>query len=371
MASYNVAQGEAVLQAKLNKAIEAGRSSAVGVIQRIQNEMPVDRVVKTDGLVFSQENGNLVVEASEMTKVGNGVEGRRSTRLGSVHRNALSQLATRADLPMAYATTLLDRGDWGRDLLAENLNTIFGKTAPQRVLSRAVNGQVRGVLSDSYRRLDARPIIEAFASSCQKVGAIPVEGVGGDLRLSIRALLPMVFKSASEVFAFGISIGTSDFGAGALSVEGFLMRLACLNGMTMQEELRKIHIGGRIDQDMQLSQKTYNLDAKAMASAVTDIVQKVLAPERVNGTLDLIGKAATEKIDPATSFRALAKKGLLKRELEAAEDVYRSGGVEQLPPGDTTYRMANALSWIAKTAETPERRMELEAMAGEIVLKAA
>lgn len=32
MANYNVALGEGVLQAKLNKAIEAGRASAVGVI---------------------------------------------------------------------------------------------------------------------------------------------------------------------------------------------------------------------------------------------------------------------------------------------------------------------------------------------------
>ena len=199
----------------------------------------------------------------------------------------------------------------------------------------------------------------------------PVEGVAGDLRLSVRALLPMVFKTATEVFAFGIAIGNSDFGSGALSIEGYLLRLACLNGMTMQQEFRKVHLGARLDETMQLSQKTYDLDTRTMSSAVRDIVQKVLAPEHVNGMVDVIGRAATEKIDPASAFKALQKKGLLKREVEAAEEVYRNGGVEQMPPGDTTYRMANALSWIAKIAETPERRMELESIAGDIILKAA
>ena len=181
----------------------------------------------------------------------------------------------------------------------------------------------------------------------------------------------MVFKSTTDVFAFGISVATSDFGAGAYSIEAYMMRLACLNGMTLNTELRKIHIGGRLDESMQLSQRTYDLDTKAVASATRDIVQKVLEPARVNATLDMVSKAGEEKIDPAQAFRSLAKKGLLKREIEAAEDVYRSGGVEQLPPGDTTWRMANALSWIAKSAETPERRMELESLAGDMIPKAA
>jgi hypothetical protein len=199
--------------------------------------------------------------------------------------------------------------------------------------------------------------------------------VGGHLaiavsaRRSIRALLPMVFKSTTDVFAFGISIGNSDFGSGALSVEAYMMRLACLNGMTLNQELRKVHLGTRLDETLQLSQRTYQLDTKTMASAVRDVVQKTLEPARVNAMVDLVSKAGEEKINPATAFKSLQKKGLLKREIEAAEEVYRNGGVEQLPPGDTTWRMSNALSWIAKTAPTAERRMELEAMAGDVLLR--
>jgi GH24 family phage-related lysozyme (muramidase) len=360
--NYNVATGEEVLQAKLDKAIEAGRASAASVIERISTELPDDKIVRTDKLGFVNSGGRLNVISN-----AGGVD----SPLGTIHRNALGQLAARAEMPVAFATTLQGQGDWGRELLADNFNRIFGHLEPQRVLTRAVNGEIRGVLSDSYRRMDSRPIIESFAQSCQAIGAVPVEGVAGDLRLSIRALLPMVFKSTTDVFALGISICTGDFGTGALLVEAYLMRLACLNGMTLNQALRKVHLGTRLDESMQLSQRTYQLDTKTMASAVRDVVQRTLAPARVNAMVDMVSKAGEERVNPATTFKALAKKGMLKKEIEAAEEVYRNGGVEQLPPGDTTWRMSNALSWIAKSAETPERRMELEAIAGDLITQLA
>ncbi len=364
MANYNVAAGEEILQAKLNRAIEAGRASAVSVIERISTELPDDKIVRTDRLVFEPGDERVTV----MSKMLPGSKG-HLTEIGTLHRNALGQLAARAEMPTAFANTLQGQGDWGRELLADNFNRIFAHVEPQRVLTRAVRGEIRGVLSDSYRRMDSRPIIENFAASCAKVGAVPVEGVAGDLRLSIRALLPMVFKSSTDVFAFGISIGNSDFGSGALSVEAYMMRLACLNGMTLNQELRKVHLGTRLDETMHLSQRTYELDTRTMASAVRDVVQRTLEPARVNAMVDLVSRAGEDRINPATAFKSLRKNGLLKREIEAAEEVYRNGGVEQLPPGDTTWRMSNALSWIAKEAPTAERRMELEAMAGDVLLR--
>lgn len=86
----------------------------------------------------------------------------------------------------------------------------------------------------------------------------------------------------------------------------------------------------------------------------------------------LIRRANDQKIDAKAFFKTLQKNmGLLKSEMEAVQETYNTGGVEELPPGNTLYRMSNALSWIAQKAETPERRMELEAAAGKILLTAA
>jgi hypothetical protein len=39
-----------------------------------------------------------------------------------------------------------------------------------------------------------------------------------------------------------------------------------------------------------------------------------------------------------------------------------------LPRGTTQARLSNAVSWFAKSAATPERRLELEEIAGQLLL---
>ena len=73
-----------------------------------------------------------------------------------------------------------------------------------RFLLRSVNGEVRGFLSDRFRRLDSRPIVDSFARVCQGVGALPVEGYVTDTKMALKAILPQVFEPVRhEVMAFG------------------------------------------------------------------------------------------------------------------------------------------------------------------------
>jgi len=48
--------------------------------------------------------------------------------------------------------------------------------------------------------------------------------------------------------------------------------------------------------------------------------------------------------------------------------VLTTGSIEQLPSGNSPYRLSNAVSWIAKAAQTAERRLELEQVAGDLLL---
>ena len=75
-----------------------------------------------------------------------------------------------------------------------------------------------------------------------------------------------------------------------------------------------------------------------------------------------------EKIDFRNALNGLPKMGLLRKELDAVRDVLTTGGIEELPPGNSVYRMSNAISWVAKSAETAERRLELEGLAGAMLL---
>jgi hypothetical protein len=96
---------------------------------------------------------------------------------------------------------------------------------------RTLNNEVRGFLSDSYRRLDSRPIIEAFVTGVQRLGALPYKGIVTDTKVAIQAILPDVFETVipGEVLAFVLSLENSDFGNGALSLRVGALRIWCDN----------------------------------------------------------------------------------------------------------------------------------------------
>jgi len=368
---YDVAVGQTVkrFQAQLEETIQKSQRSAMTVIEKVSSEVPRDRIVQSQAMMFAIDDDTILMGTKDRKAKGHFREG--------LHKHALNQVCDRAGVPQTYLNRLLEKDDngnptrpYGRELLIENLTTIYAKEENQRFLVRSVDDQVRGVLSDSFRRMDSIPVIEAFAKTCKEIGAVPIEGMGGDLRWAVKAILPMVFQPSKkagteEVIAFYAQLANSDFGKGALSLRIGMMRIVCTNYATLDEALRQVHLGKRLDDNIEFSQDTYNLDTKTMVSMVKDIVKGALGPGKINQTVGLIGKALEERIDPKQAWQELPKLGLLKGEVEKVQDIFMNGGVEELPVGTTRARLANAISWFAKSAETPERRMELEIAAGE------
>jgi hypothetical protein len=101
--------------------------------------------------------------------------------------------------------------------------------------------------------------------------------------------------------------------------------------------------------------------------AVRDMVKGVLAPAKVNALVGRIGKALEERIDTKSAWAELPKLGLLKGEVDKVKELFNDAGVEMLPIGQTQARLSNAVSWFAKSAATPERRLELEQIAGDLL----
>ena len=372
---YDAAVDEAgrKFKVRLEEQIQASQRSAMGVIEKVQSEVPVDRICHSRALTFALEESQV---PDEPQRILMGIKDRKAKGffMEPLHKHALAQVAERAGMPETYLNRLLNRS-YGRELIIENLTTIYGKEDPAKYLIRTVGDEVRGVLSDSFRRMDSRPIIEAFAGECQAIGAVPIEGVAGDLRWSLRAVLPLVFQPSKkpgyeEFVAFGLSLSNSDFGVGALSLRIFAMRIWCSNMAQMEEALRQVHLGKRLSDNIEFSDETYRLDTQTQVSAVKDLVRGNLSPAKINETVALIGKALEEKIDPKAMWAELPKQGLLKGEVEKVKEVFNDGGVEMLPPGTTVARLSNAISWFARQPEiVPERRMELEIVAGRILMQ--
>lgn len=348
----------------LERKIESGRASAKDLFERIFSNVPTDQIAKGAAMEFAP-----------VSKPGASA---LSLSLGSnaplsIHRHALGQLASRAGVPTRYLSESVEAGGWRGELGAEILRRHYHHgEAAARFLVRSVKGEARGVMSDKYRRLDSRPLVEAFATECNAVGAVPVDGTGSDTRVAMKAIVPKVFevpgkvRGMTEALAFGVEWSNSDYGAGLHGARAFILRLWCLNGATMENSLAQVHLGARLSDDVELSQRTYDLDTRTSISALRDVVRGILAPGRIEMMVEGI-KAAQEKEIEWKNVSTKLGRRLLKGEMDAARAAFESEDVINLPAGKSVWRVSNALSWIAGQTEDADRKLDLQRLAGEVL----
>lgn len=349
--SAEAARYRAILEEK----IQEGSRSAVATIERIQREVPTDRIVGTRGIDFSASTAGLEILVGE-------------DRLRPSNY-ALGQIAEKAKVPGEYLRSLVAPGadPWRHELAAEVLRKHYRNRDAEKMLARSVDGELRGWLSDRYRRLDARPLLDALVVELERAGAVPYYGTATDTRVALKALVPEIVEPVpGEYMVLGLEWGNSDYGNGPHRLAQFGIRVACLNGMTRDSVLREIHVGGRLsDNDIRYSQRTYELDTRASVSALKDTVRGVLGSGARTKFLDSI-RAANEREVTAESLRRTAK-NLPEKTKKAVVDAFTSSDVINLPAGNTAWRASNAISWIAKTA-TGDTRLDLERLAGKIVV---
>jgi hypothetical protein len=337
---------------KLNRLIEDGRQNAGTVIEHVMAHQPQDYIVKANALQFSG-NGGLSVALN-------------NAEFG-VHRFALGQIAESASLPVKFLDSLTG-SDWGRALIAHNLTEVFKHRDAKRHLVRTLNGEVRGFLSDSYRRLDSRPIIEAFVTGVEQLGALPYKGIVTDTRVAIQAILPDVFEAIpGEVIAFVLSLENSDFGNGALSLRVGALRIWCDNLAVFEENMRQIHLGRRLDENIVFSQKTYLLDNKTTVSALDDIIGIQLNREGLKRRMELLAVTAQKTVDPQQAMRML-KDALGVGAAQQVIDAYTSADIEMIPAGNNAWRLSNAISWVGGQEQDGEKKLELMKLAGRVLL---
>ena len=191
---YNEAASAAATYGRtlMEEAFHKGLASSQDTIERVMEHVPEDHIVHAKHLKFDA-NGTLRMESKD--------------NAWTLHPHALGQVAGRVDIPATFVRKLESAEDeWKRKLLAHNLNELYGHAPKgQRFLVRDHGGEARGFLSDKYRRLDSRPLLDAFIGVAQEAGAVPLRGTSTDVRQSLKVALPKVFEPVpGEVMAFGL-----------------------------------------------------------------------------------------------------------------------------------------------------------------------
>lgn len=343
------------VQATMERLIEEGKIAQdyiapLGVNLRKQEHDPVITFKAENGLFLNMPDGQF-----------------------SVHSNAVRQLADRMGVPQRYLLNLAGGDEWAQQLAAHLLNEHSSWTQRSRVLIRTVGEQVRGVLSDSYRRLNSVEILTAFVQEAAGQGAVISDAYMNDTKVWAETILPTPItiptaKNGDVIIFAGARFSTSDYGDGAVDMRAFLLNGACLNGMVRESVMKQVHLGSKLPDNLQLSQRTYELDTRTTVSAVRDLTRGLFSKDNIMQKAIEIQAASEIDVDFEREIKKLTKDGgLLKAEGQAVEKILMNNNPDDGVQGAATlWKLTQAITAHAREL-TPERSRELHEISGALM----
>lgn len=345
---------------KLDKIIDDGKAKAMQGIEKLSEEYGLrkDYMVKPTAVQFA--------ESPTLTPM---IEG-REFRLTNHSRG---QLLSRASIPQTFAESLesINR----HDLLRHNLRELLPATSADGLMFRTVRDTAKGIMSSSYRRMDASPLFETYAAMSLKAGLVPYRGDVTDTRAYLSFIRPEVIElMPNEYVVMGTEQRTSDYGRGAYEYDLSVLRLLCENGMVGMDMLRKVHLGRRFDGQefsgtggvIELSNRTMELDTRTVRSALQDTIRGV--DKQMKALEASIREKASESVNLASALDKLKKGGVKKETIDRIKTMYEAQlPVEALPEQPGLWRLANVVSMIANGTTGDEHLDLQEAAMGMLV----
>ncbi|HEX7088685.1 MAG TPA: DUF932 domain-containing protein [Longimicrobiales bacterium] len=269
-------------------------------------------------------------------------------------------------------------------LLGTNLNTLLRERPTKRMVrcfdfgegegivedGRASGRVMRALLSDRYLRRDNFEVAEA---ALKVLGEIPDVKIPTaqitEKHMYISALAPRVEAEVKEgdVVQAGVRITNSEVGWGALKIEPIVLRLVCMNGMTVAKATRVFHLGSQIDSDETikvLSDESLRKDDEAFFAKLADVMRAAVDETQFNLIVAQMREAAQapKMQKPKEAMEELGKK------FNASEAEGESLLAHLIEGGDlTAYGALNAFTRAAQDVESYDRSMELEAAGGKIL----
>lgn len=365
-----------LLTTKLNSTLTSRSKPVAETIAKIERtgSMLDDFVkpVKELGFVRHMADGIVRMEFDYNDTVNNAmVEKRTSLTLNDF---AVGQIGDKFGVPQGYLRSLHNGTGWEKQLATTIMSEHAANITRERVLVRSIEGEVRGFLSDKYRRLNSMEIFVAFLMAAQQAGNVLVDAYSGETKGFLEVINPKIVEfdtplNGRNYAAFGARIRNSDFGDGALEIRTFMINVQCMNGLVGQSMLKEFHLGGRIPENITISEDTYRKDTAAKAALVSDIMKQVYLPESTSAMIQKIEGASAKELDLTKAVEKLPKLGFTLTESEAVGRVLMANDpANGLEGSATLWKLVNGMTAVARDAE-PARRRELELIAGEMLLK--
>lgn len=281
---------------------------------------------------------------------------------------AKRQLAEKLGIPYAYFERMREKQP---DLLDRNVNTWLHSEGDRRLV-RTLDGNVRAVLSDRYRRLDNYDLAEHVLPILQRLPGGRLASVElTDTRMYLKWITSEVRQEIrpGDLVEAGVVVTNSEVGLGSLSVQPLVYRLVCRNGLIATDHtLRKTHVG-RLketqddavtvfkDDTLEAEDKAFFLKVRdVVESAVSEVTFRQLA-ERMRRTLGILLSG-----DPLKSVETVGTKYLLNEE-------ERNGVLRHLISGGdlSGYGLVNAVTHYSQEVADYDRATDFEALGGKLL----
>ena len=359
-----------VVMNKVRKMIDGKRVGVAATMERLINEGKIaqDYIAPLGVELKRNDHSPVITFNGEGSLTMNMPDGQFS-----LHANAIGQLADRMGIPQRYLRTLAGGAEWQIALAATMLNEHSGWTQRSRVLVRTVGTQVRGVLSDSYRRLNSVEILTAFVQEAAQQGAVISDAYMNDTKVWAETILPQPLviptaKNGDVVIFAGARFSTSDYGDGAVDMRSFLLNGACLNGMVRESVMKQVHLGSKLPDNLRLSQETYELDTKTTVSAVKDLTSGLFSKDTLMQKAYEIQGASEMEVDLSHELNRLTSNGsLLKSESSEVQKILmRNDPEDGVQGGATLWKLTQAITAHAREL-APERSRELHEISGQLM----
>lgn len=370
-ATMTVQQGlNEVVMNKVQKMIDGKSVGVQATMERLVNEGRIaqDYIAPIGVNLKAKDHSPVITFGGDAKLVMNMPDGQFT-----LHDNAIGQLADRMGIPQRYLRGLASGEPWAIMLAAHMLNQHSDWTQRSRVLVRTAGQQVRGVLSDSYRRLNSVEILTAFVQEAAQQGAVISDAYMNDTKIWAETILPTPLtiptsKNGDVVIFAGARFSTSDYGDGAVDMRAFLLNGACLNGMVRESVMKQVHLGSKLPDNLQLSQQTYELDTQTTVSAVRDLTSGLFSKDNLMQKAIEIQGASEIDVDFEHELKRLTRDGgLLKQEGKEVEKILmRNNPDDGVQGGATLWKLTQAITAHAREL-TPERSRELHEISGQLL----
>lgn len=282
---------------------------------------------------------------------------------------ARRQLADKLKIPYAYFERMREEQP---GLLDRNVNVWLKSEDEERRMVRTLDGNVRALLSDRYRRLDNYDLMTSILPIIKQLPNPRFESMElTETRMYLKIVVPGLRFDVQEgdTLQAGIVITNSEVGHGTLSVQPLLYRVVCRNGLIVQDRaLRKTHVGRVLsaeDDGLQVYQDdTLKAEDEAFYLKVRDVVQATVSETVFRRSALQMQKTMgiALKGDPVRTVEILAN----RHDMNETE---RVGVLRHLiAEADLTgYGLINAVTHYSQEVQNYDRATELEALGGKLI----